>query len=57
MVHLLRLQSFFLVPREHPVLYEMFLDLPKDVDQKSLKFKKWRDFLIITGLSFFEKNL
>ena len=30
----------------------MFFCLPLDVDLKSQKFKKWREFLIITGLSF-----
>ena len=34
------------------LLYEMFFGLPLDVDLKSQKFKKWREFLIITGLSF-----
>ena len=33
----------------------MFFGLPLDVNLKSEKFKKWRDFVIITGLSF-QKN-
>ena len=31
---------------------KMFFGLPLDVNLKSQKFKKWREFLIITGLSF-----
>ena len=37
-------------------MYEMFFGLPLDVDVKSQKFKKWREFLIITGLSFLKRT-
>ena len=39
------------------LLYEMFFGLPLDVELKSQKFKKWREFLIITALSFLKKYL
>ena len=39
------------------LLNEMFFGLPLGIDLKSQKFKKWREFLIVTELIFEKKYL